>query len=242
MSRTLQFKRYANTAVANTTGANGELIIDATNKTLTIHNGVTPGGSRLATELYVTTSPQGLVASAAFNKANSANIIAQSAYNFANTVNVTAGLQLTNIVFYIGTVNDVSNSAFNTANAAYTAANLALIRPVSYERNSQNTNNTNYTLQSSDAGKFIYCTQSTHSHIYIPTTTANSYFANGSTILIISKTVANAIVTITPNANVALYYSQNPFFTGGRNVSTYGVATLYHPEPNTWILTGTGIT
>jgi hypothetical protein len=239
MPRILQFKRYANTVVANTTGANGEIIIDATNKTLTIHNGVTAGGSRLATETYVTTSPQGLVASAAFNKANSANIIAQSAYNYANTVNVTAGLQVSNLVFYIGTVSDKTNAAHITANAAFEAANTSLIRPVSYSRNSQNTN---YTLQATDAGKFVYFTQSTNSHIYIPTTTGNSIFSNGTTIIIISKTTSNAIVTISPNANVVLYYSANPFFTGARNVSTYGVATLFHPEPNTWFLTGSGIT
>ena len=46
MSRTLQFKRYANTALANTIGADGELIIDETNHYLTIHDGVTPGGAR----------------------------------------------------------------------------------------------------------------------------------------------------------------------------------------------------
>lgn len=49
MPRTLQFKRYSSATLANTTGANGELIIDTTNQTLTIHNGVTPGGRALAT-------------------------------------------------------------------------------------------------------------------------------------------------------------------------------------------------
>jgi hypothetical protein len=49
MPRTLQFKRYSSATLANTTGANGELIIDTTNQTLTIHDGVTPGGRSLAT-------------------------------------------------------------------------------------------------------------------------------------------------------------------------------------------------
>lgn len=53
MSRTIQFKRRPAASVANTVGANGELIIDTTNDTLTIHDGVTSGGSRLATENYV---------------------------------------------------------------------------------------------------------------------------------------------------------------------------------------------
>jgi hypothetical protein len=46
MSRTLQFRRYANTVVANTVGADGELVIDNTNNYLTIHDGITPGGVR----------------------------------------------------------------------------------------------------------------------------------------------------------------------------------------------------
>jgi hypothetical protein len=48
MPRTLQFKRYGSATLANTTGANGELIIDTTNNTLTIHDGVTVGGRSLA--------------------------------------------------------------------------------------------------------------------------------------------------------------------------------------------------
>jgi hypothetical protein len=52
MSRTLLFKRTSNTALVNIVGANGELIIDTTNRTLTVHDGVTPGGTRLATEAF----------------------------------------------------------------------------------------------------------------------------------------------------------------------------------------------
>lgn len=53
MTRILKFKRYPNATVANTIGANGELIIDTTSGTLTVHNGVTAGGTRQATESYV---------------------------------------------------------------------------------------------------------------------------------------------------------------------------------------------
>jgi len=53
MPRTLQFKRFANTVVANTTGANGEFIIDSTNHTITIHDGVTRGGHAMASKYYV---------------------------------------------------------------------------------------------------------------------------------------------------------------------------------------------
>ena len=50
MSRTLQFRRLGTATLANTTGANGELIINTTNKTLTVHDGTTPGGFALLNE------------------------------------------------------------------------------------------------------------------------------------------------------------------------------------------------
>jgi hypothetical protein len=83
MSRTLQFKRYSNTALLSVTGATAELIVDSTNKTITVHDGSTAGGTRLATETFVGKSP---FTQAAFNKANSANSLAQAAFNYANTI------------------------------------------------------------------------------------------------------------------------------------------------------------
>jgi hypothetical protein len=87
MSRTLQLKRYANTVVANTTGAVGELIVDLTNKTLTVHDGITVGGSRLTTETYVlnTVNVTSVLAQSAFTQANSSNVLAQSAFTQANS-------------------------------------------------------------------------------------------------------------------------------------------------------------
>ena len=73
MSRTLQFKRYSNTAVATITGAAGEIIIDTTNKLLTIHDGVTPGGSNRSFDP---------VARAA---AATAQAKAQASYDYSNT-------------------------------------------------------------------------------------------------------------------------------------------------------------
>ena len=49
----LQFRRYANTALSSIRGRDGELIVDKTNKTITVHDGSTLGGSRLATEQFV---------------------------------------------------------------------------------------------------------------------------------------------------------------------------------------------
>jgi hypothetical protein len=53
MSYTLQFKRYSTVTLGSITGATGELIVDSTKKTITIHDGATAGGTPLATENYV---------------------------------------------------------------------------------------------------------------------------------------------------------------------------------------------
>ena len=77
MPRTLQFRRYNTTQLANTTGANGEIIINTTTRGITVHDGVTPGG-------YTPTADA--VDSFARTTANSATTLAQSAYNYANTI------------------------------------------------------------------------------------------------------------------------------------------------------------
>lgn len=81
MARTLQFKRYNNATLANTVGANGELIINTTNSRLTVHNGTTSGGSALATVSDLSSTSD----SYARTTANSATVLAQNAYNYANT-------------------------------------------------------------------------------------------------------------------------------------------------------------
>ena len=54
MSRVLKFKRYTEASLSNIIGADGELIIDTNNYTITVHDGVTPGGKRLSTEDFAT--------------------------------------------------------------------------------------------------------------------------------------------------------------------------------------------
>ena len=48
--KTLQFKRYTTSELASVTGAVGELIVDLTKDTLTVHDGVQAGGFPLARE------------------------------------------------------------------------------------------------------------------------------------------------------------------------------------------------
>jgi len=222
MPRTLQFKRYANTAVANTTGANGELIIDTTNHIVTIHDGVTKGGWISA---GIDTTSRTL-ANAAFNQANTANILAQSGYDYANTrYVVSSGINTTQNTWIS------SNAAYSIS--AYAQENTAAqIVP-------QNAQTTNYILQLSDAGKHIYYTQSSNTILYIPTT-SNVAFSNGTTIRIVSKTSSSANVTVSPNTGVSMFLAGNTT-SASRNVTTYGMATLIQVAANTWFISGTGV-
>jgi hypothetical protein len=47
MPTTLQFRRYDTSTSANTTGANGELTVDSTRRTVVVHDGSTAGGISL---------------------------------------------------------------------------------------------------------------------------------------------------------------------------------------------------
>jgi hypothetical protein len=117
MPRTLQFKRYGSATLANTIGANGELIINQTNKTLTVHDGITPGGFVVSANTIPNAD------SFARGTANSATTLAQSAYNYANTLPTTSVDS-----FARNTANGSATSAqtaHNTANSATTLAQSA---------------------------------------------------------------------------------------------------------------------
>jgi hypothetical protein len=256
MSRTLQFKRYSNTALLGITGAAGELIVDSTNKTVTVHDGSTVGGTRLATENWVKTNEASIAfAQAAYNQANSAANTANSSLvlsNYAFGVDLTqntniniiqAGIVAANA--NIGYLQTTTAAAYNQANssaliginalgfaqAAYNQANTAAqVEP-------QNAQSTSYVIQSSDAGKHIYYTNGSAVNLYVPWT-ANTTFANGTFIKVISRSTSNVIIT--PNTGVSLYAAGNST-SGNHNVVTYGVATLQMVAANTWFVYGTGI-
>jgi hypothetical protein len=246
MSRTLQFKRYANTVVANTTGSPGELIIDNTNQAITVHDGVTKGGTRAATESYVaiTVNAVAILANsdlaltqAAYAQSNTATTIAQSSYNSANNLGAEIiGITVAQSLISANALNayNQANSANVLAQSAFTAANnAAQIVP-------QNAQTTNYVLQLSDAGKYIYYTQSSNTFLYIPTT-ANVAFSNGTTIMVVSQNTSPlANITVYPNTGVSLYNAGNTI-SGSHNVTPYGVATLMMVKANTWFISGFGV-
>lgn len=122
MSRTLQFRRYPSSQLASITGANGEIIINTTTRSITVHDGVTPGG-------YVPTSTG--ADQVARDTANSSLTLAQNAYNYANTI--VSDTQIdpyarTTANSALGYANDAiqdSVIAINTANSSLTLAQAA---------------------------------------------------------------------------------------------------------------------
>lgn len=153
-------------------------------------------------------------------------------------LNATTGANTANNLGRIGTLNVSSNIAV-TGNIIVSGINLLTAINASSQLIPQNPQAADYILQISDAGKHIYYTQATSSTLYIPTT-ANVAFANGSTVMIISKTSASANVTVTPNNGVSLFLAGSST-SASRNVTTYGMASLIHVEANTWFINGTGV-
>ena len=77
MATTLQLRRYNTATIAGTTGADGEVFVDTTKKTLVVQDGSTSGGTPLATEGFVTSglaSLQTTVSAALVNYTINANL------------------------------------------------------------------------------------------------------------------------------------------------------------------------
>lgn len=104
MSRTLQFKRYPATVVANTTGANGEIIINTTDFSLTVHDGSTLGGHTVTASAVDSTART--TAGAAFNAAN-------------NKLSLTGGTISGNTII-LGTLGVTGNTIVDTTFQANT--------------------------------------------------------------------------------------------------------------------------
>jgi plastocyanin len=116
MSRIIQFKRFGAAALANTIGANGEIIFDITNKALTVHDGVVAGGYPATSDITARN-----LANAAFSRANTANVTAEAGFAKANS-STTLAESGTVIAIY---ANNASQAALTQVNAAFIRANSA---------------------------------------------------------------------------------------------------------------------
>jgi hypothetical protein len=138
-----------------------------------------------------------------------------------------------------GTITFPDSTIQTTAFTGNAAAGNVSANAVGYMGMPQNNLTSNYVVTLADQGKHLYYNVATSSTVYIPTT-ANVAFPIGATIAIISRTSSSANVTITPNTGVSLFLAGNTT-SAGRNVTTYGMATLVHVAANTWFVDGTGV-
>ena len=94
MATTLQLRRYNTATVAGLTGADGEVFVDTTKKTLVVQDGSTAGGFPVATETFVTSAVAGLQAT-----------VSASLLSYTTNANLTS--TLTNF-----TIDKLSSSGF----------------------------------------------------------------------------------------------------------------------------------
>ena len=223
---------YANTSiqlVANTSGFTTTIWNFNTDGSITFPDNTIQKTAANVTPAFNRANTANALAQSAFDRGNTANVLAQSAFNTANTAS-------SNTIYLQGGLNTAnSNTAYlqgalNTANTNINAAAQTI---------PQNAQTTNYTLVNSDAGKHLYYTQSTNVNLNIPWS-SNASFANGTTIMIVSRTTSSANVTVTPNTGVTMYLAGNTT-SASRNVTTYGMATLIQVAANTWFINGTGV-
>jgi hypothetical protein len=119
MSRTIQFRRLGTATLANTTGANGELIINNTNKTLTVHDGVTPGGYAL-----LNSATDNNIDQIARNTANTAtsDVIILQGVNATQNTNITAATNLAQAAFNQANTGSTDQYARDTANSKFSSS------------------------------------------------------------------------------------------------------------------------
>ena len=160
----------------------------------------------------------------------SSNVVSSSLTSVGtlSSLTVTANTTVGNLI--------ISTGGTITGNAA--AGNVSA-NAVGYMGMPQNNLTSDYVITLADQGKHLYYNVSTNNIVYIPTT-SNVAFPIGATIDIISRTSSSANVTITPNTGVSLFLAGNTT-SAGRNVTTYGTATLICVEANTWFVRGSGI-
>ena len=89
MTRIVQFRRNTTSSVAAILGAPGELIVDTTLNTLTVHDGVTTGGTTLARNADLNTLSSNVAT-------NLANLTSSTNFNIS-TLSSNVNTRLTNV-------------------------------------------------------------------------------------------------------------------------------------------------
>jgi hypothetical protein len=156
MATTLQLRRYNTATIAGTTGADGEVFVDTTKKTLVVQDGSTSGGTPLATEGFVTSglaSLQTTVSAALVNYTINANLTSTlTAYptnaNLTSTLTAyptnanltsTVSTAISNLVggapAILDTLGEISTALGNNSSLAVTLTSSIATKATSSELN-----------------------------------------------------------------------------------------------------------
>ena len=102
----------------------------------------------------------------------------------------------------------------------------------------QNAQSTSYVIQSSDAGKHIYSTNTSTQVITIPNNGTVSWNI-GSTVMLVIQ--GSGKMNVVPSTGVTMYLANNSTSKAYANVYSYGMATLLNVAANTWFINGAGV-
>ena len=143
MATRLTFRRFSSTSIANLVGANGELYVDTTKKTLVVQDGSTTGGSTLATETYVTTALAGVSLS---TSVLSSYALSSTLTSYTTNANLTSTL-----------ANYTTNT--NAVVSSLSVSNNTILGPV-YEEFQTKTSSTGTVTHDCSLGHIFYHTSS----------------------------------------------------------------------------------
>jgi len=207
MAKTLQLRRYPFTTVANTIGANGEIIVDTTYNIVTVHDGITPGGFRVATQ-----NAQIQAVSDAANSANSAANSAVQAANSANAANtILANTNFNTVASNTNSINAVNNNSANINIVAASAGNINIVAANTANINSLNSNTANIAIVSGN------------------TANINSVAANIANVNIVASGVITPRVVIIPDGTSITMNSANTDVALQTNSQVAGILTINAP-------------
>jgi hypothetical protein len=125
MPYTLQFKRFSTVTLGTVTGAAGELIVDTTKKSITIHDGATVGGNPLATEIFVSSAASSIITTVTgllLSYATNANLTSTlSSYALKTYADSAANTVSSYLVYYTQSINLTSTLSNYATNANLTS-------------------------------------------------------------------------------------------------------------------------
>jgi len=120
MATRLQFRKFSTTSIATLVGANGELYVDTTKKTIVVQDGATTGGSTLATESWVSSA----LGTVSFSTSVLSNYVLSSALT-SYTINANLTSTLANYTTNANLTSTLARYALSSTLTSYTTnANL----------------------------------------------------------------------------------------------------------------------